>query len=266
MAPQSSGMSPVRNIAKCLKGCCAGLLLTVLLTGGIGCLAGEYPGAGIFTSSTRLIFPSTSRDASLQIFNENEYPVILQTWIDDGDENALPDELDTPFVVIPPLIRLQPHESRAVRIIYTQRPLPEDRESVFWFNAQMIPPVPHAQPGQKSEINLSVRLRQKIFFRPRHIDKGSEEWAKKLDCSTQLYQEDEAVINCRNPTPYYATVDKIALHTGNETLTQTGGMLEPFSDRNFHLKDSVSDGKDTGNFIELSIIDDEGFVRKIVRK
>ncbi|RQH07117.1 fimbrial biogenesis chaperone [Paraburkholderia dinghuensis] len=255
----------MRNIAKWMKSCCAGLLLALLLTGGIECLAGESLGAGIFTSSTRLIFPSTSRDASLQIFNENDYPVIIQTWIDDGDENALPDELETPFVVIPPLIRLQPHESRAVRIIYTQHPLPEDKESVFWFNAQMIPPMAHMQTDQKNEISLSVRLRQKIFFRPRHIDKGSEEWADKLDCRAQFHQEGEAIINCRNPTPYYATLDKISLHTGNETLTETGSMLAPFSDKSFHLKDSVSVGTNEGNFIELSIIDDEGFVRKIVR-
>jgi chaperone protein EcpD len=243
-----------------MKSCARGFLAAILLANSVLGVAGEQTGAGIFISSTRLIFPSTSRDASLQIFNENDYPVIIQTWIDNGDETIQPDELDTPFVVIPPLIRLQPHENRAVRVLYTQQPLPDDRESVFWFNAQMIPPNPVV--SHENAINFSVRIRQKIFFRPVRLKQGSDEWAEKLTCATELYREGEATVRCRNPTPYYATIDSISLHGENETLAEAGGMLAPFSDMDFHLATKVAQGADTERSIELTVIDDEGFMRK----
>ncbi|CAK9885710.1 MAG: putative fimbrial chaperone LpfB [Candidatus Erwinia impunctatus] len=84
--------------------------------------------AGIIAAGTRMIYLEGENERSLMLANTNRYPVIVQSWIDDGSGN--PDYKGAPFVVLPPVFRLEPGEIKGIRIIYNQQPLPDDRESV----------------------------------------------------------------------------------------------------------------------------------------
>ena len=88
--------------------------------------------AGVMAASTRVVYPAGEREKSLMLVNTNNYPVIVQSWVDDGTGN--PDTANAPFVVIPSVFRLAPKAVQGIRLLFSQTPLPKDRESVFWLN------------------------------------------------------------------------------------------------------------------------------------
>ncbi|WP_183081276.1 molecular chaperone [Paraburkholderia fungorum] len=235
------------------------LLLDGLTAQGVAAQAG----AGLTISATRLIFPSASREASLQVYNENTYPVMVQAWVDAGDIAADPATIDAPFVILPPLIRLQPNEARALRVVYSQQSLPLDRESIFWFNAQMIPP--QVDHRSSNVLDVSVRIRQKIFFRPQQLVRGSAEWIENLDCRPSR-QSDVVIVRCRNPTPYFATVDRLGVVQEDGLFSAPGDMLAPFGDMEFRLaKERAANNPDRSALaptskLSIAVIGDEGYV------
>lgn len=46
--------------------------------------------AGIIASATRVIFHEGEAQQSLMLVNTNPWPVVVQTWVDDGDINREP--------------------------------------------------------------------------------------------------------------------------------------------------------------------------------
>ncbi len=55
----------------------------------------------------------------------------MQTWIDNGQIDAAPDQIQTPFVITPPISRIEANKGQTIRITHTGEALPKDRESVF---------------------------------------------------------------------------------------------------------------------------------------
>lgn len=61
----------------------------------IGCalllaLAAMGAQAGIIASATRVIFREGDTEKTLMLLNTNGYPIVAQTWVDNGDVNAAP--------------------------------------------------------------------------------------------------------------------------------------------------------------------------------
>ncbi|ECK7329236.1 fimbria/pilus periplasmic chaperone, partial [Salmonella enterica subsp. enterica] len=91
---------------------------------------------------SRIIYPSTASSVDVQLKNNDAIPYIVQTWFDDGDMNTSPENSSAmPFIATPPVFRIQPKAGQVVRVIYNNtKKLPQDRESVFWFNVLQVPP------------------------------------------------------------------------------------------------------------------------------
>ncbi|MBF4190349.1 molecular chaperone, partial [Serratia ureilytica] len=47
--------------------------------------------AGIIASATRVIFREGDTEKTLMLLNTNGYPIVAQTWVDNGDVNAAPE-------------------------------------------------------------------------------------------------------------------------------------------------------------------------------
>ncbi|PHF61650.1 fimbria/pilus periplasmic chaperone, partial [Priestia aryabhattai] len=62
--------------------------------------------ADIVISGTRLIYPEKAKDITVHLDNKGNNPLLIQTWIDDGRENVNPQEMKVPFVVTPPISRM----------------------------------------------------------------------------------------------------------------------------------------------------------------
>lgn len=114
--------------------------------------------ASISLSATRVVFDGAHKEANVIVRNGNQ-EVLVQSWVDAGDR------AQAPFAITPPLARVLPKQEQLLRILYEGQGLPTDRESVVWLNVQEIPQA----STQANTLQLAVRQRIKIFFRPANL-------------------------------------------------------------------------------------------------
>lgn len=95
--------------------------------------------ASVVISGTRVIYPADANEVSVKINNGGPSPVLLQSWIDNSDVDAKPSAIKVPFVLTPPMNRVESGKGQTLRITYTGDTLPSDRESVFWLNVLEVP-------------------------------------------------------------------------------------------------------------------------------
>ena len=159
-----------------------------------------YAAGGIAMSATRVIYQADKKEAALTVSNRNpKEAFLIQTWVEDAGGNK-----KTPFVITPPLFRLDPAKDNVLRIVHLGTPLPQDRESVYWVNVKAIPSTPEA--GQsKNVLQIAVRTRLKLFYRPAGLTGNANEAYRQL---TFTRQGDQVVIH--NPTPYTMSFDHLA--------------------------------------------------------
>ncbi len=86
------------------------LMMTLLLSA-------RYAGAVVNNTQSRLVFNENSIVETLVLVNSERAPALVQVWSDDNDPLAQPDNLHTPLVVVPPLFKLEPGESRNLRVM-----------------------------------------------------------------------------------------------------------------------------------------------------
>lgn len=196
---------------------------------------------GIVVGATRVIYEASKKEAALTIKNNSTTsPFLLQSWVDNGDGKTR-----APFMVTPPLFRIEPNEDHELRITKTGN-LPDDRESLFYLNIRAIPP---SSPEVVNTLKLVVKTRIKLFYRP-----------KKLLADAQTaYQQlkfhlagDQLVVE--NPTPLYLVFDSLDV---GATRIQSADMLAPFASQRFALPT-----KETGREVSWRVINDYGGVTK----
>lgn len=103
------------------------------------------------------------------LLNTNGYPIVAQTWVDNGDVNAAPELSHAPFVTLPSVFALPPSALKELRILFAGANLPTDRESVFWLNLYEIPPSQPTTPPLASRVTLAMNTQMKIFYRPKAL-------------------------------------------------------------------------------------------------
>lgn len=154
--------------------------------------------AAIGLDRTRVIFNGDQKSMSLNISNNNkQLPYLAQAWIDDAEGN----KITSPLVVLPPVQRVEPGKSSQVKIesLPAISSLPQDRESLFYFNLREIPP----KSDKPNTLQIALQTRVKMFYRPKAIvpAKMGTPWQEQL---TLQKQGDTVMV--KNPTPYYVTL------------------------------------------------------------
>lgn len=176
--------------------------------------------ASIQIGTTRVIYHAAEKDVSVKITNPGKYPVLLQSWTDDGHVDTRPDAMLTPFILTPPLTRVNADTGQTLRLSYAGTPLPQDRESIYWLNVLEIPPI---EAKDTNQIQVAFRSRIKLFFRPNALDdKGAQA------AITQLrWQVKGNKIILSNPTPYYVSTVAVNLNQGGKKISLTADMIPP---------------------------------------
>jgi P pilus assembly chaperone PapD len=182
--------------------------------------------AGVIINGTRVIYPSQAREVTVQVDNVGDAPSLVQAWIDAGNPDQTPDNSDAPFVLTPPISRIEPGRSQALRIIFSGSGLSVDRESVFWLNVLDVPPSPgKSAEGEQNYLQVAFRSRIKLFYRPQGL-KGLANDAPESLRWTRLGSDRMRI---ENPTPYYVTLAEIraGADAGGPVLEDKGKMLAP---------------------------------------
>lgn len=212
--------------------------------------------ASVVIAGTRVVFPAASGEVTVRLSNEGTQPALVEAWIDDGNPASTPDTAKVPFLVTPPLVRMNAGKGQSLRIVYTGQALPPDRESLFWLNVLEIPPKPVAKPGEEQNtLQFAVRSRLKLFFRPAGLPGDVPTAAGQL--TWKLVPEDQGyALEAHNASPYYITIAKLSLVAGQATHAAQAGMVAPQSSLHFPLAD-LHQIPATGE-VDYTIINDFG--------
>ena len=196
--------------------------------------------AEIIIHGTRAVYPSDAREITLQVTNTGKSPALVQTWIDEGDAKATPDQSKAPFIITPPITRVEAEKGQYLRItsLPTANTLSKTQETLFWLNVLDIPPKPSTKDKAAAPDNflqLAIRSRIKFFYRPSGIKEDVALAPEKIQWSSQGNN-----LLIKNPTPFHITITTISQeHLGKKVnILSEGIMLVPFSEQKIALKNS----------------------------
>lgn len=232
--------------------CSLGVVLLLFL------LSAPSAHANVVISNTRVVFPAQQGEVTVRLTNDNPHPALVEAWIDSGDEHSTPDKVNTPFLITPPLFRMEAHRDQSLRIISTTSQLPGDRESLFWLNVLEIPPKPTSVETQgKNLLQFAFRSRLKLFYRPASL-KGDPATAPSKVTWKAVADGKDFALAIWNPTPYHITFIKLTVDTGGKQYTtDKAGMVDPFGTLRMAIK-GLSKAPPAGTVITYSIINDFG--------
>lgn len=233
------------------------IVCTLLLLGGL--LPAMLAQAGIIASATRVIFREGDNEKSLMLLNTNDYPIVVQTWVDDGDVNAAPEQSTAPFVSLPAVFSMQPKTMKGLRLIYNQQSLPTDRESVFWINLYEIPPTRPVIPPLQPSVTMAMNTQMKIFYRPKAVVAAEKDAPKPV--FTLKKEDNHYVLLCDNPSPVYLSFSRLALRIGQQDYPvqqESDMMTPPFGSKKYRIDGIVQSGTISSAVINAAIIDDQG--------
>ncbi|TDV46499.1 P pilus assembly chaperone PapD [Pseudomonas graminis] len=201
----------------------------------LGLLLAAPAQAGIVLNTTRVIYQAQDKEVSLVVNNSGTADILAQSWLEaQGDTENLP------FVVTPPLARMAGGARQMIRVIYAGEGLPADRESVFWLNVQEIP-----QSAKDNQLQIAIRQRIKLFYRPAALDGDPLDAAKSLQWRVR-----DGQLEVSNPTPYHVSMIQIeARQQGKTLLTADSRMLAPRQSVQLPLKQLAG-----GHAIDLRFI------------
>ena len=184
------------------------------------------------------------KEASASIRNPEKSGVYLvQSWVDNGERGG-----KAPFIVTPPLFRINPGEENMLRIIRTGGNLPPDRESVFWLNVKSIPATDDSMP-HNNVLQVVVKSRIKLFYRPAGLDGHPEAAYRQLSVAHSGNH-----LTVSNPTPYYVTLFTLKVD-GKEI--KSADMVPPKGSVSFTLPSA------TASSVSWQVIIDYGGVSQI---
>jgi chaperone protein EcpD len=213
--------------------------------------------AGVIVNGTRVVYPAAKREVTISLQNSGQSPSLVQAWLDAGDIHSKPGESKVPFVLTPPLFRLDPNKMQSLRLVYTQDPLPQDRESLFWLNVLDIPPRAATNPDLPNQLDLAFKHRMKVFFRPSRLAGSAADAPAKI--TWKLLSKDGKLtgIQANNPTAYHVSLTQITATLAAHPLAIKADMVDPFASRSFDLPD-VTNAPNGALTIEYWFVNDYG--------
>lgn len=207
-------------------------VIALVIAGGGGVIqpaTAEQPGNSFDTfaiklGGSRIIYNVGEPGASLVVINPQSYPMLVQPRMLAEDQIS-----DAPFVVTPPLFRLDGMQQNRLRIVYTGDALPDDRETLYWLCVSALPPKGEGVTGEKSpaasrsEFRIQLQLNSciKTMLRPAGIKGDVSSAASKL-----RWQIADNKLTAHNDSPFYIHFKYI--HIDGEAINQPD-YIAPFS-------------------------------------
>jgi chaperone protein EcpD len=214
--------------------------------------------AGITINGTRVVYSANEREVSLSMVNDGKEARLIQAWIDDGDASQRAETSKAPFVITPPMSRVDPRKGQTLRIMYTgAADLPQDRETVFWLNVLEIPPKPKAGvDGPENYMQMAVRSRLKLFYRPEGLP-GSVDKAVDLTQWHLVSKGDGYEVECVNDTPYNVSFSDVSFKGEPERQAVSKGGMCPAKGKGSFLITGTPNAE--GKLVVTTINDFGGF-------
>lgn len=210
------------------------------------------PNAKVFTlklGATRVIYNPDASGATLSVSNQQDYPILVQGKVYAEDKKSA-----APFIVTPPLFRLEAGQQSRLRIVRTGGVVVPDRESLQWLCVGGIPPKEtdvwannETDKSLKSVVlNLEVSMHNciKLLVRPSGVNGTPMDAAADL-----IWKRQGNKISVHNASPFYMNLSSVTV--GGKPVKGLD-YVAPFAERSFSLPEGAT-GK-----VEWKIITDVG--------
>lgn len=197
----------------------------------IGCCSAQ---ASIVLGGTRVIYPSNKSEVQIALKNKDPHTrYLVQSWVSN------PDDTKAPFVVTPPVYKLQENRQTLLHIIYTgdKNALPNDRETFFVANVKSVSALA-PELKDKNTLQFAMKTRLKLFWRPSQLKEADalQAWEKIA------FRRQGTQLIAKNPTPFYVSFGELAVGGKAvpviETKSTPGAvamMVAPYSEQTFTL-------------------------------
>ncbi|MDX7626774.1 fimbrial biogenesis chaperone [Enterobacter bugandensis] len=181
--------------------------LSVGLASGLLILFVASAQAAISIDRTRVILLGDEKSSPVNVINHSKtLPYLAQAWM----ENEAGEKISSPLTSLPPLQRVEKDSTVQIRVtpLADAERLPQDRESLFYFVLQEIPP----KSDKVNAIQLALRIKVKTFYRPASLKRLAEKiWQEQI----RLEPGDQG-LKLVNPTPFFVILPEVVV--GKKTL------------------------------------------------
>lgn len=185
--------------------------------------------SGIGLGLVRLIYSQQDGQATVPVRNTSSSAYLISSRVSltpDGNEK-------TPFVVSPPLFRLEGNSQGVIRVVNSLSNLPSDRETVFYLTVAGIPAsTPLSRTDSSGFVEGGIKFAYgntiKLFYRPENLNSTAIAAAKSV-----RFWRDGNNVKVENPSPYYVTFRD--LHINGQSVKfgkKQSDMIPPFSSIN----------------------------------
>lgn len=198
--------------------------------------------ATVTIGGTRVLYDGARKEASLSVHNPDKSPYLIQSVVNNLDNNTQ----KTPFVITPPLYRLNGGKENLMRIIMSGS-LPQNKESMFWLRVKAIP----SAPREKNTLQIAVATSIKLIYRPEVLkDINVERESTKL-----TWRVAGNKLEITNPTPCFINFNEIIV--AGKKLANVS-YIAPGITTTVVLPAGISSGK-----LQYSVINDFGAVTSL---
>ncbi|WP_155500001.1 fimbria/pilus periplasmic chaperone [Pseudomonas chlororaphis] len=211
--------------------------------------------AGVVITGTRLVYPANQKEITVKLNNNGMRPALIQSWVDSGDVESSPTSSKAPFVLSPPVSRIDPSKGQSLRLMFTGAALPANKESVFWLNVLEIPPKAEG-PVDLNVLQMAFRSRIKIFYRPAGLPGKPAEAIDQLQW-TLVRQGQGFALQAYNPTAFHVSQVELALVAGTQRYSSEDGMVGPGQTKVFAVP-TLKSAPGAGAQVEYNAINDYG--------
>lgn len=213
--------------------------------------------AGVVIDKTRVVMYDNEQAQQLTLANMNDFPVITQLWVDDGDIDATPENTRAPIMVVPGMLKFTPGEHKSIRLINLNHTEKRDQEEMYWLNIYEIPPEPsnYGASSDNQLMILTIRTQIKVFLRPIKL---KTEQGTRFD--KQYFSINNDKLNIKNDSPFFIVYSKVSLSDGSNEVELYPETLSPFTNKTIDIssQDKVLNFKNIK--IKFDYIDDNGVV------
>ncbi|EPF0317271.1 fimbria/pilus periplasmic chaperone [Enterobacter chuandaensis] len=202
--------------------------------------------------TTRVIYDPDSNGTTLSVVNPQNYPILLQSEVLGEDMKS-----KAPFIVTPPLMRLDAFQQSRLRIVRTGGNFAEDRETMQWICAKGIPPkaddawanTEKKNQSAKNKVTMNVQLSInnciKLLVRPSSVKGTPSAIAQNVK-----WTKEGSKLKGKNDSPFYINLTSLSL--GNKSISDTH-YIAPYSSYLYDIK-----GLNNSNQVSWKIINDYG--------
>ncbi|WP_346343189.1 fimbria/pilus periplasmic chaperone [Pseudomonas sp. WS 5059] len=208
-------------------------------------------------TGTRLLYPADQKEITVKLNNNGTQPALIQSWIDTGSVESTPTSSKAPFLLSPPVARIDPTKGQSLRVLFTGAPMAQDKESVFWLNVLEIPPKPEAG-ADINTLQMAFRSRIKLFYRPTGLPGTASEAIEQVQWQLVPARDGQGLaLQAFNPSAFHVSLIELELVAGAQRERSEDGMIAPGETRQFVLP-ALKVRPAAGAQVEFSAINDYG--------